>query len=454
MYRHLLGPKSPLGHAALLGTPLDRQFMPGSDPTSWANMLKEDYAPMYRNELIEDNPIQSFMAEEIADESWTGKEKYVPVKVGRNWSTGSIGSRGALPQAGRSAWDKYLIGMRDVYTRVDFDRYVMEQSRNKRGSWAYVVPEEMEGAYQDLCFSRNRMGWGYGSGILALVNGAVTNSTAVTVDAPGNIAGSVLGNRFLHGDANGGMFVAFVDSGGTIQATATIVAVNANGTAITLDTAITCDDNAKIVLAQTPTASSLNREPEGLLAGIDDGTFVGTYHNLSRTTYPSIASYVASSVGAISADAIQQCIDAVAIRMGGKSKIDLLLCELAVRRAILAMMELDRRYTGGDLMRPDAGTVAAKSPLKRNITFGDIPIFADRDGQFGSLFGVNKESWVRYVLEKGKWANEDGSDLRWVSGYDVWTAFFLILENYHCHYPGRNFRMDGITVNQIVVRSF
>jgi hypothetical protein len=407
---------------------------------------------MIRNELIEENPIQAFMAEETADESWSGKEKYVPVKVGRNWSGGSIGSRGALPQAGRGTWDKFLIGMRDVYGRVDFDRYVMEQSRSKRGSWAYVVSEEMEGLVADLAFIRNRIGWGYGSGILAIVNGAVVNSTAVNVKNPGNVTGTVLGNRFLFGDANSGMLVAFLDANNVIQASRRSRQSTPTARRSRVDQPISCDDVAKIVLAQSLNQSSYNKEPEGLLAGIDDGTYVGTYHNLSRTTYDILKSYVASSVGALSPDAIQQCIDAVAIKTG--KKIDLLLCELAVRRAILAMMELDRRYTGADLSKPDAGTVAAKKPIGRALTFGDIPIFADRDGHFGSLFGVNKESWVRYVLEKGKWANEDGSDLRWVSGYDVWTAFYLLLENYHCHYPNRNFRMDGITVNQIVVRSY
>jgi hypothetical protein len=40
------------------------------------------------------------------------------------------------------------------------------------------------------------------------------------------------------------------------------------------------------------------------------------------------------------------------------------------------------------------------------------------------------------------------------TGYDEYTAFYRIFENYHCHMPARNFRMEGITVNQIAVRSF
>src|SRR2546423_14873507 len=111
--------------------------MPGADLTSWDALLREDYSPIIQNELTEDNPIQAFMAEEVADDSWTGKEKYVPVKVGRNWSVGSIGAGGAIPPKGRAKYDKFLIPMRDVYGAVGFERMVMEQSRSKKGSWAY-----------------------------------------------------------------------------------------------------------------------------------------------------------------------------------------------------------------------------------------------------------------------------------------------------------------------------
>jgi hypothetical protein len=70
------------------------------------------------------------------------------------------------------------------------------------------------------------------------------------------------------------------------------------------------------------------------------------------------------------------------------------------------------------------------------------------------LFGINKDSWVRYSELEGEWAANEGHELKWVQGYDEYTAFFRIYENYHCHRPKRNFRMEGITVNQIAVRSF
>ena len=436
----------------VLGTCADRHYMPGADLTQWDPLFKDDYAPAIVNQLNDENIVLGFMESEVPDDTWQGRKKVQPIKIGRNWSVGSIGAGGRLPQAGRSTFKDFEIPMRDTYGRVGFERYVIEQSRNKKGSWQQVMPAEMDNLTEDLSFTRNRMCWGYGSGILALVNGAVAASATVVVDAPGNVAGAVMGNRYLYGDATSGMFVAFLDAGNNVEATATVTGVAADGLSITVDAPVTLTTNDKIVLAQAPLQNSFNKEPEGILAGIDDATYVDVYHALSRTTYPILKSYIATAVGALSLDAIQQPIDAVSIKVG--KTVDFFACEHAVRRAYLALLEADRRYTGADLMAPDGGTKAAKKPTGRNITYGDIPIVVDRDCPYRMLFGINKASWTRYVMNEGQWADDEGHVLKWVSEYDQWTAFFYILDNFHCQQSNRNFRMEGIDVSQLAVHSF
>jgi hypothetical protein len=433
-------------------TGLDRFYMPGSDLTQWDPLLKDDYAPAIVNQLNEENVVLKFMESEAPDDTWVGRKKVIPTKLGRNMSVGAIPTGGRLPQAGRTTYKDFEVPMRNSYGRVGFERNVMLQSRNKKGSWQQVIPSEMDSLTEDLSKFRNRMCWGYGSGILALVNGAQTADLTIEVDSPGNVAGSVMGNRYLFGDSNTGQFVAFLDSNNVVQGTATVTSYAANGNSITVDTPITCDDNAKIVIAQSTTQNSLNLEPEGILAGIDDGTYVGTYHALSRSTYPILQSYVATGVGALSLDAIQQPIDAVSIKVG--KSIDFFACEHAVRRAYLALLETDRRYTGADLRSPDGGTKAAKKPTGRNITYGDIPIVVDGDAPFRMLFGVNKASWTRYVESEGQWADEGGSVIKWVPEFDQYTAFFYIFDNFHCQQPNRNFRLEGIDVTQLLVHSF
>jgi len=427
--------------------------MASSTLAQWDPLLRDDYGDAIYNQLQSENNIQAMMAEDFDSDGWTGRKKVLPTKIGRNWSTGSIGAGGTLPPAGRSAYADFEVPIKDLYGRVGFERFVMEQSRSKKGSWVHVVPQEMDGLVEDMAFRRNQIGWHYGSGILARVDGALSGATTVVTKNPGNVTGTVNTNRFIYGDATSGMFLAFLHpSTNAIEGYATVTAVNANGLSFTVDTAVTCTDNAKIVTAQTATKHSLDKEPEGLLAGIDDGTYVGTYHALSRTTYPMLKSTVLSGVGTLSLDAMQQAIDAVSIKVG--KSVDLFLCEHAVRRAYLMLLEADRRYTGADLKSPDGGTRAAKKPTGKQITFGDIPIMADRDAPYGCIFGLNKASWTRYVLRKPGWAEEGGGIIKHIAETDSFTAYYLLLENYHCHYPARNFRMEGITVNQLVVHSF
>lgn len=427
--------------------------MPGADITSWDPLFKDDLAPAIVNTLNEENQIQSFMAEEFTDDSWQGRQKLIPIKIGRNWSVGSIGSGGALPNAGRGSYADYKVPIRDLYVRVGFDRWVIEQSRNKKGAFESVIPQEMEGATEDLTFRRNVIGWGYGSGILAQVNGTHTAATTLEVKAPLNVTGTTNANRYLFGDSVSGMTIAILDATTPtmIKGVATITAVNADGTDVTLDTAITAAAGDYVVVAQTATQNSYGKEPEGLLAGIDDGTYVATYHNLLRSTYTMLKSPVFTSIGALSLDAIQQWIDSLSIRVGGS--VELLACEHAVRRAYLALLEADRRYTGADLSSPDGGTKAAKKPTGRNVTYGDIPLLVDRDAPYGMMFGINKSGWVRYVEDKGSWADDEGSVLKWVPGFDQYTAFFKVFENYHNHTPAKCFRAEGITVNQLVVHA-
>lgn len=430
--------------------------MPPSDLTSWDPLFKDDYhAGAIINSLQDENHIQNFMTSQVVDESWQGRQKIVPVKVGRNWSVGSIGNRGALPQAGRSSYTNFKIPMRDVYGRVGFDKWVMLQSRNKKGAWKEVVAQEMDGLIEDMSFRRNAIAWGWGAGVLAVVNGTHSGVTTLEVKNPGGVSGTINANRYLFGDTTSGMYVAILDgsSPSTVKATATITGFNADGTDVTLDTAVTAADGDLVVIAQSPTQNSYNKEPEGMLAMVDDGTYVATYHDVSRTTYPIMKSFVTTGVGALSLDAIQQNIDALSIRVGGA--VDMLVMEHAVRRALLALYEADKRYTGADLRSPDGGTKAAKKPAGQGaITFGNIPILVERDAPYGMIHGLNKETFVRYYEDNGGWADEEGSVLKWVDGFDEYTAFFRLFENYHCHKPAKNFRMEGVVVDQLVAHAF
>lgn len=432
--------------------------MPSADAASWEPLFKEDYNPeVIENSLAEENHLQAFMETEITDDTWQGRRKVIPKLIGRNWSIGSIPARGRIPAQGRSSYVDSYVGLRNIYGSVGFDRDVMLRSRNKKGSWKEVVAQEMARLVADFGFVRNRMAWADGRGILARVNGAQGPVTTVEIKDPLNVAGTFNANRYIHGDTISGMTLAFLDASTPtlVKGTAGVIGYNADGTDIELDTPVTVGDNDYVVIAQSVQQNSFGLEPEGLLAAVDDGSNVAVYHGLARATYALEKALVITGVGPLSLDALQQPIDSTDMRIGGGVP-DVLAGNHGLRAAYLALLEPDRRYTGTDLMRPDGGTAAAKRPSGKKgkaITYGDIPFFIDRDGPDGQLFGLKKDTFVRYVAAESGWAEEGGGTLKWVDGYDEYMAFYYLWENYHCFVPPRNWRMEGIQTRQLLVHA-
>lgn len=432
-----------------------------ADTTSMSSLLKEDYnSEVIMNSLQDENPMLDMMTTEVVDESWQGKYKVIPKRIGRNYSMGSIPSRGLIPRTGRQKWEESKVGIRNVYGRVGFDRTIMLSSRNNKGSYKRVAATEMELLVDDLAHFRNRIAWGYGKGILARVNGTQTVSNGGTLEVmdPGGIVGTHNGNRFLYGDATDGQFIAVLDGSSptTVKGTLRVTSVGSDGTDITTETvgSFAVANNDLLVLAQSASQNSYDQEPEGILFGCDDGTYANDHHDINRTTYAVERSHVITGVGALSLDAIQQGLDMRAVRIGGDGG-DLFASFFDERRAYLALLEADRRFTGADLRNPDGGTVAAKQGGKKNkkVTFGDIPWLAERDAPYGMLFNFTKDTWVRYFEENGGWADEGGDVLKWVDGYDEYTAFYYIFENFHCFTPPKNIRWEGITANRIAAHA-
>lgn len=431
----------------------DRCYAP-TDSTSYDPMLKDQYnSRAILNSLQSLNHMQNWMEEVEADPT-QGRQHIIPKRSGRNHSVGSIGPKGALPQAGRSTFKKSIIDMRDLYLRIGIDRYTMNRARNNKGAFGEAWALEMESAVEDAAFHRNRIVWGTGLGILAKLSGAHNAVTTLTLKDPGGVTGTVMPNRYLHGDTDGGMFIAVIDSSTqAVKGTATITAVNTNGNDVTVDTAITASDGDYVVVAQTPQQHSYNKEPEGILAAVDDGTYVATYHNIPRASVAIEKSHIVTGVGTLSQDAIQQAEDGVDIRVGDGP--DAYAFEHGVGRALIAISEADRRYIGADLMRPDIGTSRVKKVSgPKSLVHGGKPCLVERDAPYGLWFGLKKGGFMRLTWPDTGWAEEAGGIMKWVDGYDEFTAYWMLFENYHNVYPARNFRMEGITTTQITAHAF
>ena len=426
------------------------------DTSTYDEVLKTVYEGGIR-ELIPTKVRLYNLFQEKDARDWGGRYVEFPIAVGRNQGSGWGSELGQLPAAGSDQFATVRIPMRYQYGRIKLSSQVMKASRGSKASFAPAMEQAMDRLIRAMTHEMGRAICYDGRGVLALVNGDPGTTSTVTVDSPGGVAGTVNGARFI----NPGQRVSFVNPAtGALRASAVedVITVPAAGTTFTTGTAVAAAvaDNDYVVKyhgAQTDTGNvadtSYAKESMGILGLIDDGTYVATLHGVNRTTYPLFQSTVIGSVGALSADVIQRGIDLADQR--GDGDIDRLIMHHSVRRAYIAMTDADRRYTGGDLSRPDAGTVAAR---KRMLTFGGIEIMEEKYAPYGMIFGLDSSTCSRYVEVAGEWMDEDGAVLSRVgsgtTAEDSFEAVYRVWQNFHIEKPNTCFRLDGVTATVVV----
>lgn len=387
---------------------------------------------------------------------WGGRYVSWPVKIGRNQGVGAATELGAIPTAGKQQYTEARIPMRYVYGRGAFSAQVMKSSQGSKNSYAPAMESEMSGLVKDITAELGRMMLYDGRGVLALLNGSPSTSATITVDSPGGVAGAINGNRFLAS----GQVLGFINpTTGALRASSNRTIDTYASSGLTATTTATMSgtpvDNDFIVRAMSGTITdvsdtSYQKEPMGLLGLIDDGTYVPTLHGINRTTFPLWSAAVISNVGSISADVIQRGCDIADQR--GDGEIDTLIMHHSVRRSYLASMEDGRRYTGGDLSSPNAGTVATR---RGTLNFGSIRIMEEKYCPFGVVFGGDFSSAMRFVEVAGEWMDEDGSVLTRVgtgtTATDSFECIYRIWFNTHLDRPNQSFRLDNVTATVAVV---
>jgi len=428
---------------------------------AYNEVLKIDYEKGIVDSLNDEQPVLSKMKRDT--ESWTGQSVQFPVRLSRNQSAAATAEGYQVHAPGKQSYKDWVIPCKFNHGRIRLTAQVMKASEKSKGAFARALGSEIDGLVEDLANYRGRVIFGFGKGVLALVNGDPGTTTTVTVDSPQGVPGAVNGSRHIQV----GQFIAFIDPAtGAIRAGSarTVATVPSTGLTFTISAAAdgAVADNDFIVAAMNSDTSDVNEttyggggtngsncnEQMGLLGLVDDTTYVSTLHGIDRSTAPGtyLQSTVIASVGAMSADVIQRGIDTVYQKARGKT--DMLVCEHAVRRAYQVMLENDRRYMAASLLRPDGGTVAAK---QQPLDFGGIPIVTDKDCPYGTMFGLDSSTFTRYILTEGEWADESGSVLRFVNEYDAYEAIYRIFDNFACEKPQANFRLDGITSNIVIV---
>ncbi len=377
---------------------------------------------------------------------------------------GSAGARAEndyipVPQSPRAINSR--IYLKKVLGVVEMTGDVMEKVVNDEGSFINYMERALPDTKERVLVEMNRMYVGFGAGIKARVK--------VGWVAAGRLPGALGVDRALgvtgYEDAwlqfQEGETIVFsataagtvLKNAGTTQA-ALVEEINEStgNLTVTADAALIAAiaDSDYIFAGDAAGTSSQNggvdREISGLLAGVDNGTILATYMNVSRAGNRSFNSRVIDASGVPYSGSITEDLlviaDAVTSTASG-AKIDTLVMSphgpIGYWQSLKTYKVLNdpRNFTGG------------KGNL--SISLGDrtLPFRTARTMPPQIAFGLTRSTWRRFTLNKWEWVSRGGSIWNLVTDAvgrkDAYFAFGKLYEQLACLAPRRNFRIEGLT---------
>ena len=414
--------------------------------------LKDDYGPTIVKLLNNRTKLLDLFTKN-GDKSLAadGRQVLYPIHDGRNVGVGAVGENKTLPVAGNQATSIVKIPYRYNYGRIELTKQTIDASKTSKGAFKKAMELEMKDLIVDLARSRNRQLFGFGVGILCRVNGQQASSATINMKDPYGVAGTVGAARLLQVDD----VVVFVRNATPTSAldadivgsttTSVVSSISSDGSQVTFDavTGATLNDNDMVIMAPAATTgeSSVNREIMGLLGLLDDGSYVGTLFNITRSSHPKYNASIINANGEYEFNLLQRAED-LADERGGMASV--ILSHHSIRREHMAKLMAAKRFIGDDVARPDPGF--AGSGITKDLEFNGKPWKVERMCPYGMIFGVDKSEAVRYVNTEGEWADDDGTVLMRTANKDNYEARYRVFDNFHIERPCSSFVLKNISL--------
>lgn len=390
--------------------------MPTLSLSSAENALKTFYLDVVAHQLnTETNPLYNMIKK--SENNVFGKEVRKAAAYGVNGGVAAGTETGDLPKAHSNNYIQFVSTLKNLYGTIELSDKAIRASESSTGAFVNLLNSEMEGLLRAAKYNFGRMLYGDGTGRLATVTEAASNSATIKVDSGRNlIAGMVVDIYASIGDEAPAVFGRRIVG----------VTKGANGSVVTLDAKVSAPVGSVFVMQ-----GSKGNEITGL-AGIFAET--GTLYGLNKADNPWMIPYIGKETGDITDAKIQKAIDTVAERNG--SNIDVILCSYGVRRAYAAYLDQSRRNV--NTVELAGGYMA--------ISYAGIPIIADRFVPEGTMYMLDSKDFTLHQLCDWRWLEgENGNILRQVPGKAVYTATLVKYAELMCTRPGGQAALTGIT---------
>jgi hypothetical protein len=390
--------------------------------TNFDAALKIDYLPVIREQLDNARILSSKIERNERDVS--GKRWQMTTHIMRSSGVGS-GTETGLPTAGNQSYANPYGNVKYTRGRIQISGPTIEASKDDKGAIVRALESEIKGITEDMKKEVNYQLFNDGSAVRALVNGDPGTEVTLTLDGPGT--------RWLQE----GMLVDFLDpSAGTTRTptTGTYIASISSSTAAKTSVANVSGvaDNDWVIRkgarAGATSAATDSYEMMGIKGIIDDGTYVDTLHNISRTTYPywNCSTNSTDSNGGtlrdMTLDLIQASLTSVEVN-GGKT--NLIISDHAMRDAYAALVVADKRYV--NTMKLDGGFMA--------LEYNGIPWVADADCSPNTVYFIDTDHLQIMQMSDWSWMDRDGAVLSRVSGEDSYEAVLYWYADLVCDRP-------------------
>ena len=364
-------------------------------------ILKEIYAPRIEEQL-QSEVVGLKRIEKTSDgvsQKAGGKYVDIPIRVSRNHGIGYRNENEALPAAGQQGYAEVHVPLRYGYGRVRLTAQLMRLADGNPQAFASAMDREMNGLKDDLMKDQSRIFYGDGTGLMATISSAGAGASAThTVD---NI-------QYLEEGAIVDVLVK--SSGATVQLNTTVDAVNESTNVVTFaDSFESNSANNHGIYRQ----GSYGKEASGLDLIVDD---TDVLHTLDPASQPKWAATVMANGGTNRALAESLMITAVdnARKKGGKTSV--FLTTLGVRRSYFNLLTQQRRY-------PNTKEFAGGFTGLAFHHGREIPVVDDVDAPPNKMWGLDEDKFKFYRESPWHWADEDGTVLKWVTGYDAFEGY-------------------------------
>lgn len=364
--------------------------MAGQTLSTLTNLLKEFYGPGIVESLMQESPFFTKLNTE-AGMTIDGYEFNIPIHLKRNSGVGARPELGVIPAAGNQAYQNFKLQVVYNYGRIQVTGQTIKQSKTDKGSFARVLPIEMDGLKNDL---KRELNWQFlhnGSAPRATVSAAASATTSVSVNP---VYADILQENML---------VDILPSGGGAAKYTglTVQSVNLdytswNVTSVTLSSAVTLNVGDYFIRS-----GNNGYEIVGLDGIVGNGNSYGSINGAQNAFWNSPVINAASggaSTGPITEDLWQRAVDTVN-RAGGMPSM--WMSTRNVRRNFFNQLSTAKRTV--NTIKYEGGFSA--------VEFDGKEIFIDDMCLPNTMYGIDPTYLKIYETDAMGWMDDDGDIL-------------------------------------------